>query len=197
MKSFNLALTSALALLPLAFGRPNHDVLPGVLRRRRAQANPPKQAKANICDMQNPFSMQETGCPCFTQEIVANQMTQANLEASDWCEIMTWTNSEAMAYAYEEIYFTSGLYTDQENSSVSFSTFRNTEPGYEGMSCSAYIDAGSSTTDDVGNAAGENVGFYISAEVTEEEYNDCKIILNSFKDNLPAKCTVDDAVQDW
>jgi len=123
-------------------------------------------------------------------------MTQANLEASDWCEIITWANSESMAYDYEAIDFTSGVYTDQEKSYVSFVTFRNTEPGYEGMACSANIDAGTSTGDE-GNAVGENVGFFMYAGVTEEEYNDCKSILNSFKDKLPAKCNVDDGVQGW
>jgi len=145
MKVFNLTLTGALALLPLAFGHPNHDAPRGLLRNRRVEATPPKQVKASICDMQNPFSKQETGCPCSTQEIVANQMTQAKLEASDWCEIVTYANVESMAYDYEAIDFASGVYTDQESSSVSFTTYRDAEPGYEGMACSANIDVGTSS----------------------------------------------------
>ena len=90
-----------------------------------------------------------------------------------------------LQYFYEYTSFSASLPWDAaESSSISF-TISN-ETGY-GRSCFAsvnYVTGGEMVE------TGESHSFSLNVEVTEEEYGDCKNILDTLKGQLPATCII-------
>ena len=176
-----------------AFGRARHGGRPGHHRRvQQTKTTPPPDdttaapqetvAPGAECGDGNPFSKQVSGCPCFNLETITGKI---DLNTAEYCDYYA-EDDPSLLYQYTD-FSASPPITSGKSTSIYFSIYNDTEPGYEGRFCQSSIDYFAS--DETGET-GEDHWYYLSVEMTEEEYADCDKVLNTLKDQLPANCNI-------